>query len=79
MHILYRDSSLESLERLTKSGSSWSTATELDAGVAVGLEHAALQLSTGSACISLQQLIVVCNGMMSSHSALLTLSIPSGL
>lgn len=52
MHILYRDSSLESLERLTKSGSSWSTATELNAGVAVGLEHAALQLSTGSTIVA---------------------------
>ena len=47
MHILYRDSSLDRLERLTKSGSTWSTATELGSGEAVGIEHVALQVPSG--------------------------------
>ena len=54
MHILYRDSNLNSLEHLIKSGSSWSTATELAEGEALGVEHVALQLANGTTWWQLQ-------------------------
>ena len=52
MHILYRDSNLDRLERVIKTGSGWTTATELGSGLAVGLEHVALQLSTGTPIVA---------------------------
>ena len=52
MHILYRDSSLDRLERVTKSGGTWSTATELGSGVAVGIEHVALQVPSGPTLVA---------------------------
>ena len=52
MHILYRDSSLNTLEHLIKSGSTWSTETELDSGDAIGYEHASLQLSNGTTLVA---------------------------
>ena len=52
MHILYRDSSLDRLERVTKSGSTWSTATELGSGEAVGIEHVALQVPSGPTLVA---------------------------
>ena len=52
MHILYRDSNLDKIEHLIKSGSSWSADTELDAGMAVGREHATIQLSNGTTFVA---------------------------
>ena len=52
MHILYRDSSLDRLERVTKSGGTWSTATELGSGEAVGIEHVALQVPSGPTLVA---------------------------
>ena len=52
MHILYRDSNLNSLEHLVKSGGTWSTETELTSGLAVGTEHDALQLSNGTTLVA---------------------------
>ena len=52
MHVLYRDANLDKIEHLIKSGSSWSTATELDSGLAVGKEHVALQLSNGTTLVA---------------------------
>ena len=52
LHVLYRDANLDKIEHMTKTGTTWTTETELDFGRAVGIEHSAVQLSNGTTMVA---------------------------